>query len=119
MAGTIEHGRRTNENGSTLSFEVPGKYRVFREHEPNTNRLSFSSGPSIRYDLMGLPAQQPHQEPGGAARDRSERRTFLTTDGSADCRRDACGCRYQKSFSFPGSAFPAAPQHDPCVHMHL
>ena len=67
----------------------------------------------------GLPAQQPHQKPRGPSRNRSEGGAFLTTDGGADCRRDACGCRYQKSFSFPRSAFTAAPEHDPCVHIHL
>ena len=71
------------------------------------------------YDVAGLPTQQSHQKPRGASRNRSEGSAFLTTDGGADCRRDACGCRYQKSFSFPRSAFPAAPEHDPCVHIHL
>jgi hypothetical protein len=75
--------------------------------------------PSAHYDAVGLPTKQPHQKPRGASRNRSESGAFLTTDGSADCRRDACGCRYQESFFFPRSAFPAAPYHDPCVHIHL
>src|SRR5262245_42298581 len=79
----------------------------------------FSAELQCHYDVAGLPTQQSHQKPRCASGNRSEGGAFLTTDGGADCRRDACGCRYQKSLSFPRSAFSAAKYYDPCVHIHL
>src|SRR5262245_13812012 len=81
--------------------------------------FSFLRRTSVPFQRGGLPTQQSHQKPRGASGNRPEGGAFLTTDGGADCRRDTRGCRYQKSFSFPRSAFSAAKYYNPCVHIHL